>query len=51
MTDSANILIGLLDYIELVGKLKRKPTYVVPFDPFAVYQTEINNESKRNQSR
>jgi len=41
MTDSTNLLIGLLDYIEQVEKLKRKATYVVPSDPFAAYQTEI----------
>ncbi|PXX34952.1 AAA domain-containing protein [Undibacterium pigrum] len=41
MTDSANRLIGLLDYIEQVEKLKRKPAYIVPTDFFAAYQTEL----------
>ena len=41
MTDSANRLIGLLDYIEQVEKLKRKPVYIVPTDLFVAYQAEL----------
>jgi AAA domain len=41
MTDSIELLIGLLDYIEQVEKLKRKPTYIVPSDPFAAYQADM----------
>lgn len=41
MSEIATRLIGLLDYIEQVEKMKRKPVYVVPSDVFAAYQTEM----------
>jgi len=41
MTEGANLLIDLLDYIEQIEKLKRKPAYTVPTDIFVAYQDEI----------
>lgn len=41
MNESNSLLIGLLDYIEQVEKLKRKPSYVVPSDIFAAYQADM----------
>lgn len=41
MNESNSLLIGLLDYIEQVEKLKRKPSYVVPSDIFSAYQAEM----------
>jgi len=41
MTDCANRLIKLLDYIEQIEKLKRKPAYAVPTDIFVAYQDEL----------
>lgn len=41
MEESNILLIGLLEYIEQVEKLKRKPSYVVPSDIFAAYQAEM----------
>ncbi len=41
MQESNGLLIGLLEYIEQVEKLKRKPTYVVPTDIFAAWQADM----------
>lgn len=41
MTEGANRLINLLDYIEQIEKLKRKPAYTVPTDIFVAYQEEL----------
>ncbi|MDP3498168.1 MAG: AAA domain-containing protein [Candidatus Nitrotoga sp.] len=41
MTECANRLIKLLDYIEQIEKLKRKPAYTVPEDIFVAYQDEL----------
>lgn len=41
MKESNKLLIGLLEYIEQVEKLKRKPHYVVPTDIFDAYQSEM----------
>lgn len=40
MTDSTSRLIRLLEYIEQVEKLKRKPVYVVSSEPFLL--TSLN---------
>jgi very-short-patch-repair endonuclease len=41
MADSINRLIELLDYIEQVEKLKRKPSYAVPTVPFSAFQSDL----------
>lgn len=41
MNESNSLLIGLLEYIEQVEKLKRKPSYVVPSDIFSAFQAEM----------
>ena len=41
MKESNGLLIKLLEYIEQVEKLKRKPSYVVPTDIFAAWQADI----------
>lgn len=41
MEESNNLLIGLLEYIEQVEKLKRKPCYVVPIDIFCASQSDM----------
>ena len=38
---AADLLIDLLDYIEQIEKLKRKPAYTVPTDTFIAYQSEL----------
>ena len=38
---AADLLIDLLDYIEQIEKLKRKPAYTVPTDTFVAYQSEL----------
>ena len=41
MPECNALLIGLLEYIEQVEKLKRKPSYVVPSDIFVAYQGDL----------
>ncbi|WP_051961977.1 AAA domain-containing protein [Methylobacter sp. BBA5.1] len=41
MKESNKLLIDLLDYIEQVEKLNRKPNYVVPSDIFDAHQSEL----------
>lgn len=41
MLESNDLLIGLLEYIEQVEKLKRKPSYVVPSDIFVAHQADL----------
>lgn len=41
MPKSNDLLIGLLEYIEQVEKLKRKPSYVVQSDIFVAYQGDL----------
>lgn len=41
MKESNNLLIDLLDYIEQVEKLNRKPVYTVPDDIFIAYQADL----------
>lgn len=38
---AADLLIDLLDYIEQIEKLNRKPAYSVPTDIFVAYQSEL----------
>lgn len=41
MSESNDLLIGLLEYIEQVEKLKRKPSYVISSDIFAAHQSDL----------
>lgn len=41
MTESTSKVIGLLNYIEQVEKLKRKPAFSVPDEYFVAYQAEL----------
>lgn len=41
MTEGASLILDLLDYIEQVEKLKRKPAFSVPDDYFVAYQHEL----------
>lgn len=41
MTPGAPLVLDLLNYIEQVEKLKTKPAFTVPTDPFAAHQHEL----------
>lgn len=41
MSESTSLVLGLLNYIEQVEKLKYKPAFIVPTEFFAVYQHEL----------